>query len=531
MQRPFNLASKSCLVPTTVVVYVALALLAAPLVSQAAEIIGKGDFVFYLDTTAFKGRGGHALQEIYVRIPNNEISFKESGNAWEGKVQLTVLIETPAGEAVIRDSEEMTFTEQEKERVNSSLYFQTIIKSYFVKPGVYLLSYAVEDLEGPKATMMGRIQNKNKTSAVRSVRLETPDIPEDEPSFSQVMYLWSVDPGPGHATYHPNPPRLYGLYKDTLAVYLELYLPDSLAQAPTFEFKSFLLDGGGETVAESQVSLPNPRTREGDGQPAVPPGRGAPQIKSYPVLIREDLTKFPAGTYSLQFSFGLGGKTISRVRGGAFSVAWDMRTWEVARRNYHLEARFLLGDKAYEEFDRKSLGDQERMLDAMWKELDPTPETGVNEAYEEFLRRLAYVNDRFSGYEEAIYSARGQIYMKWGPPDDVIQDVVPVNRETLSEAVEMVENKFHTMNYSTHGVKPYNTATSNRIVDTRGVGTIDEDGNTGYPYELWIYNGSGKPILERDRFMNPQIGMRYLFIDREGYGRYTLESSSAFSSK
>ena len=531
MRRPVKPASKSISPPTIAVVCAALVVLVSPLVSRAGEIVGKGDFGFYLDTTAFRGREGRALQEIYVRVPNNEIVFKEHGGSYEARVRLTVLIETLQGEPVVQDSEEMTFTEQDKERANSSLFFQTIIKSYFIAPGVYLLSYAVEDLEAPKTTMLGRLQDKNKTSAVRSVRLETPDIPEDEPSFSQVMYLWSVDPGPGHVTYHPNPPRLYGLYKDTLAVYLELYLPDSLAQAPTFEFKSFLLDSGGETMAESQVSLPNPRTRDGGDQPAVPPGRGVSQIKSYPVLIKEDLTKFPAGTYSLQLSFGLEGRTISRVRGGAFSVAWDMRTWEVARRNFHVEARFLLGDKAYEEFEGKSLGDQERMLDAMWKELDPSPETGVNEAYEEFLRRLAYVNDRFSGYEEAIHSARGQVYMRWGPPDDLVQDIVPVNRETLSEAVELVENKFHAMNYSTHGVKPYHTATSNRISDTRGVGTIDEDGNTGYPYELWIYNGSGKPILTRDRVMNPQIGMRYLFIDREGYGRYTLESTSAFSAK
>jgi len=63
------------------------------------------------------------------------------------------------------------------------------------------------------------------------------------------------------------------------------------------------------------------------------------------------------------------------------------------------------------------------------------------------------------------------------------------------------------------------------------VGTIGEGGNTGYPYELWIYNGSGKPILTRDRVMDPEIGMRYLFIDREGYGRYTLESSSSVGVK
>jgi hypothetical protein len=60
---------------------------------------------------------------------------------------------------------------------------------------------------------------------------------------------------------------------------------------------------------------------------------------------------------------------------------------------------------------------------------------------------------------------------------------------------------------------------------------VGEQGNVGYPYELWIYEAGGKPIRERDKAMEQDIGMRFIFIDTDGYGRYKLESSSIMMSK
>jgi hypothetical protein len=48
---------------------------------------------------------------------------------------------------------------------------------------------------------------------------------------------------------------------------------------------------------------------------------------------------------------------------------------------------------------------------------------------------------------------------------------------------------------------------------------------------LWLYNSAGEPILSRDRVIDPDIGTRYLFIDREGYGVYRLEASTKISDK
>jgi GWxTD domain-containing protein len=487
----------------------------------AREIVGRGDFTFYLDSAAFRGKDGRVLQQFYVRIPNNEINFKQHVDGYTAKLRVSIELRDPEGNPVIQDSEERGFKEDVKAHADNSLYFQTLIKSYYMEPGVYLLSYAIEDLEAQKRTVLGVMKNKFNTAFVRNSRIEIPVIPDDAPSFSLPRFVWSIDNVDGRTVYHPNPPRMYGLYKDTLEVYVELYLPAHMAEAPTFEFKSYVMDAEGETMAGRTLSLPNPDSPGGEGG-----------LRTYPIVIREDLAKFPAGAYTLQFSFGLERNILSRVRAGAFSVAWDIRTWEVPRRSYMAEARFLLGDTEYAAFQQMSFGEQERTLDELWRAEDPAPETGINESFEQFLERLAYVNTRFAEHtREAIFTDRGQIYMRWGPPDDFIEDVIPVNRETLSEAFALVENKFHPVNYSTHGVKTYTNAIRPPVIDHRRMSQVGEGGNTSFPFELWIYNDTGAPILRRDKLIDPDVGTRYLFVDREGYGVYKLETSTKISDK
>jgi hypothetical protein len=48
---------------------------------------------------------------------------------------------------------------------------------------------------------------------------------------------------------------------------------------------------------------------------------------------------------------------------------------------------------------------------------------------------------------------------------------------------------------------------------------------------LWLYNGSGHPILERDRMTEVEPTTRFLFVDRDGHGVYKLEKSSSISNK
>jgi GWxTD domain-containing protein len=282
-----------------------------------------------------------------------------------------------------------------------------------------------------------------------------------------------------------------------------------------------ILDGDGALIKQAALTLSQGgRGREGG-------------LVTYPILIQEDLNTLKAGNYTLYLNAGLSDQLFVRTRAGGFSVAWDLRTWEVSRQSYIEEARFLLSDGDFGKFQKLSLGEQEKALQDMWQKLDPDPSTGLNEAYREFLLRLEYVNANYSDYQTGLFSDRGLIYLKYGPPDEVEVDVVPKNRESLSDALQKVDDKYHAVNYTNTGASRLKFARpgDNIFVDPRRLGMVGEQGDVGYPYELWTYNDAGDPILERDRGLEPEIGMRFIFIDTEGYGRYKLETSSTMLNK
>ena len=146
--------------------------------------------------------------------------------------------------------------------------------------------------------MVGMMKNEFKSSTVSRAHINVPVIPENEPSFSNALFVWDINPKEsGLLKYRPNPSRMYGLYRDSLTVYVELYLPDAMASSPTFEFRSEIATPAGDVVRESKTSLENPKSATTGMTP-------------YPVVLREDLTKFRAGIYTLFLTFSLDGKTL-----------------------------------------------------------------------------------------------------------------------------------------------------------------------------------------------------------------------------
>ncbi len=507
--------------PRGALLFLGTLLLVAGVRPAAAQHAGRGDFDFHLDMATFRGRDQKVMADVVVRIPNNSLRFKEAGKVeWKTRVTFNWLLTDDTGKEIVKQNETLTFSETDAARVESSLAFQTVVKQLHLAPGGYWISVSLENLDAPKISMIGLIKDKNKTSSVRRVRLNLPEIPNDEPSFSTPLFVWSFDPKEqGIRKYQPNAARMYGLYKDTLSVYVELYLPDAMAKAPTFDFRTEIVNAKGELVRETKRTLPNP----------APEGTA---LRTYPVFLREDLTTVPAGSYSLYLSFGLDGESVARVKSGDFSVAWDLRSWEVPHREYLAEARFLLGDDEFKTFQQKPPGEQEQVLDALWKSFDPTPDSGTNEAYDTFVERMDYINAHYGERGPAILTPRGEIYLRYGPPDDLVQDVIPLNYETLQEAEAVVEDAYHPFNFSSVGSKQYTLPViRNTLTGGSPNARSRPEDNTGVPYELWIYVAGGEPMLRRDKVQEQDIGMRFLFVDRDGHGVYVLERSSTVSEK
>jgi GWxTD domain-containing protein len=71
----------------------------------------------------------------------------------------------------------------------------------------------------------------------------------------------------------------------------------------------------------------------------------------------------------------------------------------------------------------RTIDEKVTFLKRFWYGHDPTPATPVNERLVEHYTRLLYARDKFTWIDMRGYDDRGMIYIKYGPPDDQIEDL------------------------------------------------------------------------------------------------------------
>jgi len=83
------------------------------------------------------------------------------------------------------------------------------------------------------------------------------------------------------------------------------------------------------------------------------------------------------------------------------------------------EVRWIISDEERAAFKRYATDDEKQaFIEQFWLRRDPTPDTEENEFKEEHYRRIAWANDRFASGIPGWKTDRGQIYIKFGPPDE-----------------------------------------------------------------------------------------------------------------
>ena len=478
---------------------IALLLLSPAAAGQIAR--GEGDFEFFLDTSALPLSGGRTLALFQIAIPVKEIEYEEKNGSFEAAVQVSLILRRGDEKIhekglVIRDDRDA------KPLVNDLSGFIYLTDSSSVDPGSYTVDVRVEDLKKRKKTLMGLVKGKHHYSEIDEHGLEITGFPDNRLALSDPVLIWSRESG---GRFVPNPMQIYGLKNDTLSFFSSGVLPEG-DDVDSVDVFLTVLDAKGEIVG----------TRS--GLSPVDGGR---------ILLfgSFDVNTWAAGNYTARVEVLYGGA----LRGASskdFSVAWQLLNWQKPRRDVLVEASILLSGSEYDNFQRMSIGEQEQVLVAYWKKLDPTPHTAGHELVDIVQSRVRYADANVPGQgTRGALTARGQLYIKLGPPDEIISESVPFNRTDMNEALGKLEDKYKVIIHSPY--KGVGTDYAMMRETTAGISRPFRGGgmDTG-GYELWMYTLRGDPLLQKDRIMLGTAGMRYLFVDKDGYGNYVLVGTS-----
>lgn len=461
-----------------------------------------GDIRFVIDAATFRGVGETVTEEIYILIPNRELAYVNRGkNGLEADLDVSVAFRRwPSGELLRQESINTKLTAPTSAVARGIHDLQVLQKSFDIEPGPYEVTVEVTD----RNTMgfgffhiFGRDPDRGEASGrFMARRFESEGL-----EISDFLFTRGMESEAGDAV--PNPNRLYGAMMPVLSYYYQVY--DNYEGLSAEGEKYFVRH---EVIgADGKVEIREDRIFETSG------GSGR-----FEAQMSHDLRALPGGVYKLRVTVRPEARSDSVIAESPFHVVWRKSDLaDVAEERAASQADFYAEIDVDEEIrslryilvpDDLTLlesmppDEQRDWIDQYWKDRDPTPETEANELRMEHYARIQHANQRFGSMRvTGMESDRGRIYIRYGEPDQI-------------------SSGFSAQSFLTPLGGFSQLADQSQVTGPRGGFNVEEKA-----YEIWTYSERGKFLGER-RNRGAGLQLQFVFVDVEGWGKYTLIRST-----
>jgi GWxTD domain-containing protein len=502
---------------------------------------GGGDFHSYVDLVNRWQDDSRLDVLVMIEVTNADLAYDKEERGFVGRLLVEVELVAPDGQTRTEKRSFHTPPLTRAEAASATLFqnFGLIIDEVPFRSGRF--NCRIYDVNRRKEGILNQMR-KVSVSSNCSSGWYAPDSPQPAAGvavgdplflFQAPLEQWkpsnALDPeNPGgwlHDYMHPS--RRYGIEQDQLQVYLPIWPPvagvRTEAAVKGLLVQVLSLDSAysiSDTLDFDKVGL---RTLEA-GQPAG-------------LFYSLDVNLLPEGSYQLSMA-PLGGQGRPLVSG--FDVIWRLDTLARHRDMVLAEGHIVFEGRQLRDFLAASPAEQEKLLDDFWAELNPDPESPVNEVYLEFQYRMGYVQQFLGGFNSmGPVDDRGLVFILVGPADEVQGEKLPMNFRDQDDARIKVYQRFApdregvaakgSSAGGTQSIDPYDSEGGIPMPYSRRAQAQREAAvgspSHGFGFELWKYDNLGKALFD-NRFSRSSMGTRFLFVDRTGAGHYFLESSN-----
>lgn len=465
----------------------------APRAAGAPAPQSEGEIRFHAYPVAYRHGSSEARAEFSIRIPYPEIKFVPADTLLEGRLRVTIDLWDGAQKLVGHVQQEARAQVLDAGAASDSLLGEIYSVGIVEKPGKYHFRVTVEDMNVARMGLIYKMKNQKRQGKVEG------DIDMGawlfrDPGLSGIALAWQIGPRTENALFAkgpyevlPQPSRYFGLYKDVVSIYYEIYDAPAGPEGRSYHVRSRIWNAQGDTLYTGVDSL---HVTEGN---------------AWPHAMVIDAATFPAGHYFVRLDLSREDAPVAASSQTEFDMLWAPESWRVAGGTYYdVAAGALFSAGEANAFRTLPMGEKEVRIEKAWKEADPSPETAENETRAEFERRVAYANARFTVFQPGMLSDRGRVYIRYGEPDETRVERLPVNDTTLGY---VIRDKI-----------PDQAA--ERLTKT-GAGVADMR-----PYEIWTYDAKGGEAVKHYGMNDLTNGLKFVFVDDQGYGEYVLRYSS-----
>jgi GWxTD domain-containing protein len=458
--------------------------------SQAAAfpVLGTGEIHFRLDHAAFRSAEGTPESEFYIELDTSEVEFQPKDGRLRANLRLYLAFFAD-GDGIDEKTYPLeVWGEGDAAHLPRTQVVQLRVSSPADADSVYA---RLEDQSARKRGLL-HLFTQSRRSGKAGARLSVRKFPAATLSVSDLecaRFIGSAEAGSAFVKsgmeIEPNPGRVYGAPDPTLCTYLEVYDlsrgPEETRRRYGLEYR--LRNPQGESIRTWEHAL-------------------ASQEPTWADTTCFTVAGLVSGSYSLGVVIRGEGEERAAVE-TSFDVLWASPNWVAWTIQAEQVAPFLFQSFDLDDFLALSPGSRERRLEEFWARHDPTPGPG-NATREEFDRRVAYSNENFSTpVEPGMRTDRGRTYIKFGEPDELRREVIPVQGNDLNAAMEELDRE-----------------TSGELKGSR-----DIDSEDSRSFEVWIYNYLGEELFPSDQ-MSTNLGRQLIFVDDLGVGDYRLIRSS-----
>ncbi|MBD3290883.1 GWxTD domain-containing protein [candidate division KSB1 bacterium] len=376
----------------------------------------EGPVVFY-DYACFKNidDSSRTKLELYFSVFQNSLTFQNISEAeWRSDFRLNIKLLRGDSIAVSDSSDHVVTAEKEPQQQGKTTL---LTESFWLAPGEYDLTIEIRDLAAGVRTS-------------RSSLIDIPDFSENHLQLSGIELAEEIkETGASNAFTKygkqvlPNPSKMYNVRRPFMFYYFEIYsllfteTPDGMKKysvaAHIEDGKDQVLVSGKEKirikVGSSSVIFDRIRISSLNTLPEMD------SIKKLTLVIKvKDYDSEQTAVAEKEFYYIPRDANEPIATGQTIS---DERLEEI-----YEELKPIAVSGELDIFDELNSGGKMNLIRDFWKKRDPTPETPENEYMIDYYNKLQYVKESFAeGSRSGIKTDRGRIYLKYGPPTQIIR--------------------------------------------------------------------------------------------------------------